>query len=156
MDSDEESALVAIIIATASSKNKRKKRKKRAEWVKPWLQRRSSHGLYSQLLQELRVEEAEIYKNFLRMSPEHFEELLAYVKNDITKEDTLLRDAIPPEIKLAVTIRFLASGNSYQDLSLPFRVHKSTISKFVPEVCQAIYMRLKDTYLKVFHIFFIL
>ena len=49
------------------------------------------------------------------MALENFEEL---------KE---LRESIPPEIKLALTIRFLASGNSYQGLSMCFRVHKSTI-----------------------------
>ena len=38
-----------------------------------------------------------------------------------------LRESISPEIKLALTIRFLASGNSYQGLSMCFRVHKSTI-----------------------------
>ena len=56
---------------------------------------------------------------------------------------------LPPEIELALTIRFLASGNSYQDLSMCFCVHKSTIAKFIPEACQSNYARLKDTYLKV-------
>ena len=83
------------------------------------------------------------------MGPENFEELLGYIKEDILKEDTHLRELIPPEIKLALTIRFLASGNSYQVLSMCFPIHKSTIAKFIPKVCQSIYTRLKDTYLKV-------
>ena len=37
--------------------------KRRKEWVKPWLQCRNTHGFYSQLLSELRLEEVEIYKN---------------------------------------------------------------------------------------------
>ena len=53
------------------------------------------------------------------------------------------------EIKLAITIRFLATGNNYRDLSSAYREHNSTIGKFVPEVCDAIYEELTDKYLKV-------
>ena len=80
---------------------------------------------------------------------------LGYIKEDILKEDTHSRETtphpslLPLEIELALTIRFLASGNSYQDLSMCFCVHKSTIAKFIPEACQSNYARLKDTYLKV-------
>ena len=38
MDSDEEAALAAIIIATITENIKHKKWRKRKEWVKPWLQ----------------------------------------------------------------------------------------------------------------------
>ena len=71
------------------------------------------------------------------------------IRNDITKKDTPMREPIPPEIKLAVTIRFLATGTTFEDLSMCFRVHKSTIGKFVPEVCEAIYRRLKNDYFQV-------
>ena len=50
-----------------------------------------------------------------------------------------------PKIKLAATIRFLATGASYADLQHLFRVHKSTLSKIIPEVCEAIYSNLKKT-----------
>ena len=40
--------------------------------------------------------------------------------------------------KLALTIRYLATGESYTSLSCQFRVGRSTISKFLPEVCRAI------------------
>ena len=78
-----------------------------------------------------------------------FDEILHIVKEDITKYSTQLREPIPAEVKLAITIRFLATGQSYQELSTCFRVHKSTIVKFVPEVCDAIYGKLKVYYLKV-------
>ena len=60
-----------------------------------------------------------------------------------------MREPIPPEIKLAVTIRFLATGTTFEDFSIGFRVHKSTIGKFVPEVCEAIYRRMKNDYFQV-------
>ena len=73
-------AASAIIIAV-STKRKREKRK-RAEWVKPWLVRRPQLGAYDTLLSELQMEEESEYKNYLRMSPECFDEVLFdFVKN---------------------------------------------------------------------------
>ena len=71
-DSDEEVA-IAIILAIYSEPDKRKlrKKRKRIQWVKNWLQKRDTHGFYSQLLGELRLEEGKIYKNYLRMTPQN-------------------------------------------------------------------------------------
>ena len=81
MDEEEEVAVVAIIVsAVILSKKIRKKRKRRSAWVKPWLQRRSSHGFYTQLLNELRLEEGEIYENYLRMNAENFDHILSLVR----------------------------------------------------------------------------
>ena len=40
MDSEEEAALIDIVIATFKENTNRKKRRKRKEWIKPWFQRR--------------------------------------------------------------------------------------------------------------------
>ena len=89
------------------------------------------------------------YKKLLRMTAEIFDDLLNLIERDIKKKSTIMRDPIPPNIKLAATIRFLSTGANYAELQHIFRIHQSTISKFIPEVCEAIYTRLKDTYLKV-------
>ena len=60
-----------------------------------------------------------------------------------------MRDSLSPKLKLAATIRFLATGACYADLQHLFRIHKSTLSKIIPEVCEAIYKHLKDKYLQV-------
>lgn len=49
-----------------------------------------------------------------------------------------------PGLKLAVTLRYLATGSSYRDLAFAFRVPHNTISKFVPEVCAAIFEEYQD------------
>ena len=56
----------------------------------------------------------------------------------IARQATNYRAPISVGEKLALTIRHLATGESYTSLSCQFRVGRSTISKFLPEVCRAI------------------
>ena len=41
-----------------------------------------------------------------------------------------MREPIPPNIKLAATIRFSSSRANYAELQHMFRIHQITISKF--------------------------
>jgi len=72
------------------------------------------------------------------MSPSQFNDLLNMVMPSITKNDTNFRKAIPAQDRLAITLRFLATGDSYHSLSYLFKISKQTISRTVPEVCKAI------------------
>ena len=78
-----------------------------------------------------------------------FDELLGMLEHTIQKQNTVMRDTLSPRIKLAATIRFVATGACYADLQHLFRIHKRTLSKVIPEVCDAIYAKLKDKYLNV-------
>lgn len=49
-----------------------------------------------------------------------------------------------PGLKLAITLRFLATGNSYRSLAFEFRVAHNSICQFIPEVCTAIYEEYKE------------
>ena len=80
------------------------------------------------------------------ISPE--EKLVEIVEPSITKQRTITRNSISPEEKWAVTLRFLATGESFENLMFQFKIHKSTSSQFIPRVCEAIYNNLKDKYLK--------
>ena len=66
----------------------------------------------------------------------------------ITKKTAMMRQPIDPEIKIAITLRFLATGESYESLMYQFRVHSSTISKFTPFVCNKIYATFKGRFLR--------
>ncbi|KAK5645349.1 hypothetical protein RI129_006649 [Pyrocoelia pectoralis] len=83
------------------------------------------------------------------MNEHTFQLLLSLVKNDIEKEDTKFRSAISARDRLIITLRFLATGESYKSLSFSFRVGHSTISEIIPEVCSVIYKNLRQNYLKV-------
>ena len=72
------------------------------------------------------------------MTPDLFEEMIVKLTPRLQKKTTDMRHPLSVGLKVAVTLRFLASGCSYADLSYSFRVSKSAISRFVPVVCQAI------------------
>ncbi|XP_071510863.1 uncharacterized protein [Diadema antillarum] len=75
---------------------------------------------------------------------EHVERLTPRIQ----KKDTNLRRALEPGLKLAIALRYIASGDSYKSLSYGFRVAPNTISTIVPEVCQAIYEELHEECIK--------
>ena len=50
--------------------------------------------------------------------------------------------------KLAITLRFLATGESYKSLRYQYRISDSAISLFIKSVSDAIYNVLKGKYLK--------
>jgi len=127
---------------------RRRRRGQRRYWVRPWIGRRRQFGLYDQLLVELRNEDQKTFKNFMRMPPEMFDELRTRVGPRISKQNTNYREAIEPGLKLAVTLRHLASGTMYRSMSYGWRVPHNTIALFIPEVCQAIIDEYKDEVMK--------
>nr|CAI5825169.1 unnamed protein product [Callosobruchus analis] len=72
---------------------------KRTLWTRKWLQRRQGRGTLALLNSELRTEDPESYKNFLRLAPEQFAMLLSLVEKDIKKQDTFMRESISAEHK---------------------------------------------------------
>ena len=78
-----------------------------------------------------------------------FKELFELVGLSVRKETTSMRLPIAPDEKLAVTLRFLATGESYESPQYQFWIHGMAISRFVPLVCKAIYSCLKEKYLKI-------
>jgi hypothetical protein len=79
------------------------------------------------------------YSNYLRMSEDNVISLLEKIRSLIEKEDTVLRTAITAEERLAITIRFLAIGRSYEDLTFSAIISPQALAKILPETCRAIY-----------------
>lgn len=118
------------------------------QWVIGWMSKKSS-GLSQNLIPELRTEDPKGFKKLLRMSPESFDEILEAVGPGITKQDTVMRAAIPASTKLEMVLRYLALGTPISQLEFDFRVSKSSMSTFLPEVLQEIIDKLGPEYLKV-------
>jgi hypothetical protein len=126
---------------------KRKGARRRRTWVRSWVGRRHSLG-GEVLLRELADEDGKTYRNALRMSSHLFDELLQSIASLIQRQDTRMRTALPARLKLEVTLRYLATGDSFASLSLFFRLPVSTISTFLPDVLNAIHNCLAE-YIKV-------
>ena len=84
------------------------------------------------------------------MAPNRFEHLLALVAHFIEKRHTRFREPISASQRLALTLHFLATGESQQSLSFSYRIGKATIakSKIVSETSLGIYNSLKQPHLK--------
>ena len=75
-EQEEEEVLIYTILGCASilAVNKIQKRKrKRNVWVKKWLLERRQKGEYDLLLTQLRLEDAESFRRYLRMNTAVFE-----------------------------------------------------------------------------------
>lgn len=107
-------------------------------WVRSWISRREKFGVSHQLCTELRNEDIPSFKNFFRLNPEQFDVLLQKVQPFIQKQWTNMREPLSAKLKLEITLRFLCTGDSFSSLQYLFRVPKTTISRFIPEVCDAI------------------
>ena len=116
-------------------------------WVRPWLTeiRRQEFGQFSSLLDtHLRMEDPVAFQNYTRLTPQLFDEILERVAPAIERQLTSFRQPLSPGLKLALTLRHLATGDNYRSLSYSFRCGVSSISDMVPEVCQAIVQAYKD------------
>ncbi|GFU25908.1 protein ALP1-like [Trichonephila clavipes] len=140
-----EEASALFVLALLTQPRQRKARRKRM-WVHPSLQNREK-GAFSQLYPELLSSEEKFF-NYFHMPQSCFEELHGMIQHKIQKKDTLMRSAIPTKERLAITLRYLASGCTLTDLCRSFKCGISTISKMVEEVCEAIW-ELSSLFLEV-------
>jgi hypothetical protein len=124
------------------------KRRKRGRKCRNWIACRESLGASNCLLRELSSEDPQEYRKHMRMGVKKFDKLLRLVGSCISKTDTVMKAAIAARLKLEVTLRFLASGDSFSSLALLFRVPPCTISRFLPETLQSIINAL-DSFVKV-------
>ncbi|MCK5872965.1 MAG: transposase family protein [Methylococcales bacterium] len=93
---------------------------------------------------ELEGEDPAAFKNFIRMEPAMFHEILNRVGPRFTKKFTWFRRPLHAGLRLAITLRYMATGNSYHSLMYSFRVPHNTISRIVREVTAAIMADFSD------------
>ena len=72
--------------------------------------RRTTQGIFSNLLRELDYEDPGKFCQFLRIDRNEFENDLAKVEPIIYKKDTNMRQSVSAGESLSITLRFLATG----------------------------------------------
>lgn len=129
-------AAVAILAAYAcdSEENDReycekiKVARRRRNWTKNWLKNRDRDGYCAKLMVELRAEEPELYRGFVRLTADQFDYLLSLVGPHIEKQDTNMRSSISATNRLALTLRYLATGEVRCSTYFAFRKRQSRAS----------------------------
>ena len=82
------------------------------------------------------------------MSPDPFDHLAQLLQPVIQKQNTHFRQPICVKDRLAVTLRYLVSGDSLQSLGWAHRIGKTTISQIIKETTNTIWELLKEVSLK--------
>ncbi|XP_072033385.1 uncharacterized protein [Amphiura filiformis] len=110
---------------------------------------RVQQGDFYNLLQELRNsgDGGERFRQVMRMTIDQFDWLLARVEPHLQHKNTHACPISPAE-RLAMTIRYLASGNEQASVALAFRVGAATVNMVVEETCNVIWEVLQAHFVK--------
>ncbi|KAL2095653.1 hypothetical protein ACEWY4_007801 [Coilia grayii] len=79
---------------------------------------------------------------YFRMTTDQMEQLLLHIGPDPTRHTTAYRKPIEAKQRLAVTLRFLATGDSFSSLAFSYRMGESAVALCVEETCKAVVRRL--------------
>ncbi|XP_040193133.1 protein ALP1-like [Rana temporaria] len=139
---DEAIILIALRRQRRRQEEERSRRRHRY-WVHPMVSHRVSTGYFHNLYSELRIYPNK-FSNFTRMSVARFDDLLERLRPRLTRMDTAMRNSISPEERLLVTLRYLATGQSYATLHHYFLLGVTTVSRVVKETCVAIWEELHN------------
>lgn len=123
-------------------------KKKRTTWQKNWMKEGDKYN-HIRLLTEIRNNNPEDYRQYLRMDVNMFDELLNLVQPFITKKDTHMRRCIPPKERIIATLTFLVTGRTYEDLKFSTCISAQALGYVIPETCRVPYEVLKGEYMKV-------
>lgn len=78
-----------------------------------------------------------------------FQHLLNLVGPYLKKQDSMMRQTIPPEERLIAILRFLATGRSYKNLKFSTCIAAQILGQLILETCTLIYKVLKESDTKV-------
>ncbi|XP_066999876.2 putative nuclease HARBI1 [Anabrus simplex] len=119
--------------------------KRKRKWIHDFNMSCAQHGAYT-LAHDL-LKDPVKFQSYYRMYPESYTELLQKISPLLRKQDTNYRKAISPDEKLLITLRYLATGNSFRCLSFQFKRGETTIGKIVDEVCSAVWTTLQPEFM---------
>ena len=148
-----EEKLVIVTLLWLVWKRVRQSKNRRRCWVRARNQCRRVHGADHCLVRQLSVSDKQGFFSYLRMTPTTFESLLQIVGPRIAhprayRTSSARRPEISPQERLALTLRYLVTGNSQTSLAFEFHMGKSTVNGIVRETCAALWETLKSEFVK--------
>ena len=138
-----------LLLLLLMLRRRRAKRPRRRTWVREIFKRRQTRGEYHSLITEMRLGDQESFYQYFHMTREKFSLLLSEIGPSITRQNTNFRQAIPPGERLAITLRFLVTGDAMQTISFSYRVGLSTVAGIINNTCRAIWDLLQPQYMPV-------
>ena len=82
-----------------------------------WLKKREELGYFTNILRKLQLEDTEGFKKMVRIDFKHFNEILNLIAPDITPQEIIGENkVISAAERLTVTLKFLATGETFQSL----------------------------------------
>lgn len=115
--------------------------------VHPVNQKRNIFGEYHHLYPDL-LGFPQKFRDYTRMEIETFEYILSKIQVRLTKQWTnFVKQPITPREKLIITLRYLATGISFNALSYTFRIGRSTAAEIVKETCLAVWDKLHELHM---------
>ena len=91
--------------------------------TRSWIKRRRGRGYFNNNIRELRIEDRFGFRKMFRMDVIDFEYILGKISDIILSKEKLGgTDPIQSDERLALSLRFLATGKTFPSLSFQFRI----------------------------------
>lgn len=107
--------------------------------------KRESEGALNILIDRHLLDDDTKFKEYFRVSPFLFSKLLGVLQADLERNPTTwVPHPITPHHKLCLTLRYLATGETFRSLAFQYRAHHTTIGRIVGECLGAIITRFLE------------
>jgi len=101
--------------------------------------RRETEGTHKVLVQRHLLDNETLFHQYFRVTRQLFHYVLPKIEADLgTESTTWVPQPINAHQKLCITLRYLATGESFRSLAFQYRVHHSAVSRFVKQCLEAI------------------
>ena len=144
-ESIQDEVVLALLLLDEDEKDQ-KNIEERQCWIQPLLTKRETLGAFNTKFQDVRMDPQKC-RAYIRMNNTQFLYLVDLLSEDLQKENTQMRKCISPEEKICLTLRYLATGETFRSLEFQFRISRKTISDAVISTANSLVKRLGAQYL---------
>lgn len=84
--------------------------------MREWILMRLKYGIYEKVMKHLRESDEKSFKNFVKVDLELFNEMVEDLGPRLQKRETNFRKPLSTGLKLAITLRYLATGDNRKQM----------------------------------------